>query len=98
MRRAARTDANHKQIVDALKAYGVSVIDTSKLGAGYPDLTLGHAEQTLLMEVKNPATAYGRKGLNQNQKTWREKWNGGAYCVVDSIEAAIRAVKALESK
>ena len=96
MRRAARTDANHKAIVQALSAYGASVIDSSRLGSGYPDLTIGHAEKTLLMEVKNPDTAYGRKGLNDNQKRWVQGWKGGAYCVVDSVEAALRAVKAME--
>jgi hypothetical protein len=44
------------------------------------------------MEIKNPKTAYGRKGLNKNQLKWKEQWTGGTYCVVDGPEAALRMI------
>lgn len=93
----AKKDANHGEIVAALKAHGVSVIDTSGLGGGFPDLICGFSGLTLLVEIKNPKTSYGRRGLNSNQAKWKQEWTGGPYSVVSSVESAIRAVDALKS-
>lgn len=92
MRYGAKKDANHDEIVDALKAVGVSVIDMSHVGKGFPDLIIGFRSETILVEIKNPKTAYGKKGLNKNQQKWKEQWIGGPYCVVDSVEAALRMI------
>jgi hypothetical protein len=94
----AKKDANHGEIVAALKAHGVSVIDTSGMGGGFPDLICGFAGVTLLMEIKNPKTSYGRRGLNGNQVKWKQEWTGGPYSVVSCVDSAIRAVDALTAK
>jgi hypothetical protein len=52
MRRAAKVDANHADIVKALRAAGCGVLDLSKVGNGCPDL-LVHAGVTVLMEIKD---------------------------------------------
>ena len=31
-----------------------------------------------------------KKGFNVNQKHFAENWKGGAFCLVDSIESALR--------
>jgi hypothetical protein len=87
-----KKDANHNEIVDALTNAGAYVIDMSHVGKGFPDLIVGFQNTTILMEIKNPKTSYGKRGLNKNQLEWKEKWLGGAYCVVDSIEAALRMI------
>jgi hypothetical protein len=87
-----RKDANHNDVVDALTKAGAYVLDMSHVGSGFPDLIIGYKKETLLVEIKNPKTSYGRKGLNKNQLKWRESWTGGAYCVVDSPEAALRMI------
>lgn len=87
-----RKDANHNDVVDALTKAGAYVLDMSHVGSGFPDLIVGYKKETLLVEIKNPKTSYGRKGLNKNQLKWRESWTGGAYCVVDSPEAALRMI------
>ena len=86
MRRAARRDNNEKLIVEALRAAGATVylIDTPC------DALVGFHHKTLLMEFKNPETPYGKKGFNENQKHFAENWNGGPFCLVDSVESAIR--------
>ena len=96
MRYGAKRDANHSEIVAALQEYGVSVIDTSHIGRGFPDLMLGWYGQTLMMEIKNPKTQYGRRGLNKNQMRWKEDWKGGPYAVVSTVDGAMAAVVALE--
>ncbi len=88
MRRAARVDANQDAIVSALRAAGASVYPI-----GQPiDLLVGHRGVTLLMECKNPKTAYGRRGANPNQLTFMEAWLGGPVSTVDGPEAALRAL------
>jgi hypothetical protein len=89
---ACKKDANHSEIVDILTKIGASVIDMSNVGKGFPDLIVGFQSKTILMEIKNPKTAYGKKGLNKNQVKWKEEWTGGVYCVVDSPDAALRMI------
>jgi hypothetical protein len=91
---ASRVDNNHKEIVDALKKAGASIIDTAKLGGGLPDLIVGFAGQTFLVEVKNLKTQYGRSGLNENQRKWLKDWTGGPFAMVTDIESALRAIGA----
>lgn len=92
MKYGAKKDANHSDVVDALKKAGASVIDMSHVGRGFPDLIVGANSKTLLVEIKNPKTSYGRKGLNKNQTKWKELWVGGEYCIVDGPEAALRMI------
>ena len=95
MKYGAKKDANHGEVVDALNAAGASVIDTSSMGGGFPDIIVGYAGKTMLMEIKNPKTGYGKRGLNKNQVIWKDRWTGGPYAVVSSAEMAVAAIKAL---
>ena len=86
MRRAARRDANEKGIVEALRAVGATVYLLDEPC----DLLVGYHGQTILMELKNPNTGYGKKGFNANQKHFAENWKGGPFCLVDSVDSALR--------
>jgi endogenous inhibitor of DNA gyrase (YacG/DUF329 family) len=97
MKYGLKKDANHNEIVEALKIVGASVIDMSSVGNGFPDLIVGFRSQTLLMEIKNPKTGYGKRGLNKNQQKWKEYWLGGSFCVVDSVDSALRAIGVLKN-
>lgn len=91
MRRAARTDRNQADIVEALRAAGASVEVI-----GLPlDLLVGIQGLTVLMEVKDPTSRYGKKGANPNQREFMDRWNGGPVALVDSPEAALRAIGVL---
>jgi hypothetical protein len=86
MRRDARRDVNEKPIIEALRAVGATVY----IMDDPCDLLVGYKGSTLLMEVKNPDSRYGKKGFNENQKHFAENWKGGPFCLVDSIESALR--------
>ena len=91
MRRAARVDANQAAIVSALQAAGASVEII-----GLPvDLLVGFRGVTLLIEVKNPKSQYGKAGANKNQANFMQSWRGGPVALVDSPEAALRAIGAI---
>ena len=84
-----KKDANQNEIVAALGKVGASVIDASAIGGGFPDLIVGRAGKTYLIEVKNPKT----KGkLNALQKRWHKDWRGSPVQVVRTVDEALEAI------
>ena len=82
-----RRDSNHAAIRDALRACGVTVVDTGDLGGGFPDLVCGRHSHTYLLEIKAP------KGKERPVQTAaREAWRGGTWLVVRSVAEALAAV------
>ena len=75
-------DGNQKSIVDALRAEGASVQSLAACGAGCPDLAVGLAGQTFLVEVKNGLKTPSHRVLTADQKRWVERWNGSAVIVL----------------
>lgn len=94
MRRAARTDANHRDVVQALREAGCTVVSLAAVGQGVPDLLVGRAGVTYLVEVKDGSKAPSERRLTPMQLDWISRWTGGPVCVVDGVEAALRAVAA----
>lgn len=85
-----RKDANHDEIVDALLAAGCAIIDTHKMGGGFPDLLVWYNGVIVLMEIKNLKTAYGRKGLSPRQSIFKQSWPGKIH-IVNNVAEALRA-------
>lgn len=86
MRRAAKRDTAEPLIVAALLAVGCSVETVNC--PGLPDLLVGKAGQTVLMEVK---TGKNSK-LTPMQQYFFAMWRGGPAVVVRSVDEALRAV------
>ncbi len=90
MRRAAKVDGNHGEIVQALRRVGCRVLDLSRVGAGCPDLLVslpqrGRIPELMLMEVK---TARGK--LTQAQRIFDAA--GWPVFVVRSVDEALKLV------
>jgi len=83
----ARIDTNHKEIVAALRQAGATVVSLAEMKHGCPDLLVGYAGETVLMEVKMPKAKF-----TPDQLEFLGKWKGGAISRVDSVDAAIRAL------
>lgn len=84
---ARRKDGNHKELLLAFQQMGCSTADLSNAGiAGWPDTVVGCVGLNHLVEFKNPATRYGRDGLNQNQEAFSRDWRGGKLYVVSTVE------------
>jgi len=90
--RAARTDANHEQVVSALRAAGATVQSLASVGKGVPDLLVGHQGHTLLMEVKDGQKPPSHRRLTEDQLKWHGAWRGGTLAVVDGPESALRVL------
>lgn len=97
MRRAARTDANQAEIVAAMRKVGASVSSLSAVGVGVPDLLVGWRGRTILVEVKDGTKSASRRVLTPDQESWHREWKGGPVAIVDSVEAAMRALRSLEA-
>ena len=94
--RAAKIDANHEQVVSALRAAGASVQSLAGVGKGVPDLLVGFQGKTLLMEVKDGRKTPSARRLTEDQLKWHGAWNGGPLAIVDSPDAALRMLGVLK--
>ena len=85
---AKKVDSNQKEIVDALKKIGCSV-----MVIGNPvDLLVGYRARNFLLEVKNPDTDYGRNDRSTvEQRRFFKNWKGQVR-KVESAERAIHVV------
>lgn len=93
-RSRSKRDANHGALTKAFEQLGCTVKDLSHAGIpGWPDVVVGCIGRNHLVEFKNPETAYGRAGLNQNQQAFARDWRGGPLYAVsteEEVEALVR--------
>jgi hypothetical protein len=92
MRRAAKVDSNHAEIVHDLREMGCTVLDLSRVGHGCPDTLVAYGNKNLLMEIKREKRK-GQSGgvLTPDQELFFQMWRGPA-CVVHSTEEALAAM------
>lgn len=87
--RAARTDANQKEIVEAIRKTGASVHITSGVADGFPDLVVGFRGRNFLFEVKDPSKPLSQRRLTQDQIIFHKLWYG-QVCIVHTAEDALK--------
>ncbi len=87
-----KVDANHHEIVQALRKVGADIIDLSALGQGCPDLCVSFRDVIYLIEIKNPKA---RGKLNKRQEEWHLAWQGRKPDVVNDVDEALRAIGAI---
>jgi len=94
MRRAAKLDANHGAIVQALLDLGCTVQSLAAVGGGVPDLLIGWRGLNLLLEVKDGDKPPSERQLTPKQALWHRDWRGQvvtAENVDDALQAVLRA-------
>lgn len=97
MRRRGRVDANHPEIVRALRQVGATVESLASVGGGVPDLLVGFHGLTVLLEVKDGTRRPSERKLTEAEEAFRRDWRGGPALVVGSIGAALEAIGAYPS-
>lgn len=86
---SGRVDSNHKDVVEAFRAAGCSVLSLASIGSGAPDLVVGTDGFNVLVEVK------AQKGQrNEAQRKFDHDWNGWIE-VIRSTEEAVALVQRL---
>lgn len=95
MRRAAKRDANHAEIVKALRAIGVMVLDLGAVGNGCPDLLVGCHGRLTLLEIKDGDKCPSARALTEDQVKFHREWLAAGLPVftVESVESAINAAR-----
>jgi Holliday junction resolvase len=84
--RFGKVDANQGQIVDALRAIGVSVQSLASIGKGCPDLIAAKGDKCWVVEVK------GEKGrLTPDQEKWIGNWRGTVH-IIRTVDEALKLV------
>ncbi|MCL1888902.1 MAG: hypothetical protein FWF99_00155 [Desulfovibrionaceae bacterium] len=98
MRRAAKTDANQAEIIQALRRVGAEVLDLSRVGQGCPDLLVGFRGRNYLLEVKRPKAKGQRAGtLTPDQERFFSEWRG-QVAIVRTVDDAPKAVGAVREQ
>lgn len=94
MRKRARLDGNHTEIVSALREAGASVASLASLGKGRPDILVGWKHRNFLFEIKDPTQKPSKRVLTQEEKDWHVVWCGQ----ISVIETAEQAFAIMEGK
>jgi hypothetical protein len=87
MMRAAKVDANHGEIVDALRKIGASVQSLAAVGDGCPDLLVGFRGRNLLIEVKDGSKPPSGRKLTAAQSCWHWAWIGDVRVACNAAQA-----------
>lgn len=94
--RACRIDANHTDIVLALRKAGANVQSLAGVGKGVPDLLVGIRGRLALFEVKDGTKSPSKRQLTSDQVEWHKEWAGYPVCLVDSVECALRMLSLIK--
>lgn len=84
----AKKDANHNEVASVFSAMAVPFYDLSSFGRGLPDGLAWVQNQWHLVEIKNPKTGYGRRGLNPIQTKWHSQARGGPIFIIKNVTDA----------
>ena len=85
MRKAARTDRNQIDIVEALRSMGAMVQPLHQVGQGVPDLLVGMAGRLMLIEVKDGTRKPSEQTLTPDQEKWHAAWAGYPVYVITDV-------------
>jgi hypothetical protein len=87
VRRAARRDANEREIIEALHKAGAYVKQINDEGAF--DLLCWHAGKTLLLEVKDGKKPPSARKLTEAEAAFHAEWPGDNLFIVNSVDEAL---------
>ena len=84
MRRAARTDNNHQDIIDTFRRMGFKVFDLSAVGKGMFDIIISKKGLNCLVEIKHGEKCKSAQKLTNAQEAFSEEWCGLRAVVNDT--------------
>ncbi len=92
MRRAAKIDANHTEIVQALRDAGCEVLSLAVIGKGCPDalIYIPNQHRFVLVEIKDGKKPPSARSLTPDQVRWHLRW---PVSVVTSVDEALVLIK-----
>lgn len=97
-RRAARTDANQRRLVELLRACGVIVEVISDVGRGVPDLMCLYQGIIFLVEVKDGSQPPSRQSLTEAERAFHLAWAGAPIYIINSDETAMQMLAEMQQR
>jgi len=91
LRRAARVDDNQREIASVFRKLGASVVITSAVGQGFPDLVIGIHGVTCLVEVKDGKKRKSATQLTTDQEIFHSEFCG-MIAIVKTVDDAINLI------
>lgn len=88
MRMRARKDANHKEIAQVFTVLGFTVLDTSMIGDGAPDMIVGYKNTNFLIEIKDGSKPPSARRLTPDEQDFHAKWKG-PIAIISSVDEAL---------
>lgn len=88
---AKRTDANHSQIMQAIRGMGATVLDLSRQGQGCPDLLISYQGSMALIEIKSDP----KKKFTPQQELFMTCWQAPVHRIEtpEQVETLIKSMK-----
>ena len=93
MRRAAKKDDNHNEIVKYLEKAGCLVLDLSRVGEGCTDLIVGYRKVLYMVEIKDGKKPPSARELTPAQEKFHEKWKNYPIFILKDDEDVRRFLK-----
>ena len=90
--RAARVDSNQKEIVEALRKAGATVLHTHQLKNCF-DILVGYNGINYIVEIKDGNKPPSQRKLTTGEEKFRDEWEGGEYYIIESIEQALKLIQ-----
>jgi hypothetical protein len=87
VRRAAKVDDNHGEIIAAIRKNGFCVYDSSANGRGFPDAAVSFGGRTWLIEIKDGAKYPSQRKLTDAQVKFHAEWQAKIY-IIETVEQA----------
>lgn len=86
MRRAAKIDDNHREIVKAFKKAGAAVLDIHTL-PNCCDIAIAYKNVTVMVEIKDGSKVPSARKLTPGELAFKEYWaaSGGKWALVETI-------------
>jgi Holliday junction resolvase len=91
-KRNAKKDGNQTRLVNQLRACGISVAITHRLGDGFPDIVAGWQGKNYLLEIKDPAQVPSKRKLSKDEEIFRDAWKG-QYDIVETLDDVLQIIK-----
>lgn len=91
MRKIARTDSNHQQIVNAFRHLGCSVYSTHQVGGGFTDIVVGRGGFNFLVEIKDGEKSPSQRELTKDEEVFHFGWCGRVD-IAESVEDVVQLI------
>lgn len=98
MRRAAKVDGNHADLVAGLRACGAFVQSLATVGQGCVDVLCGFRGRWFVFEIKDPAQPLHKQKLTPDEVRWHQvaSLHAPVY-VITTLDQAIQILTAKET-